>query len=35
MRVSFEEREELSNSLKEIAEAYKAGFSDDEDDWDV
>lgn len=34
MRIGFDEREALSNGLHEIAEAYKAGFSDD-DDWDV
>lgn len=35
MRVSVDEREELSNGLQEIAGAYVVDFeSDDEDGWD-
>jgi len=33
LRVSSDEREALSNGLQDIEQAYKAGFSDDED-WD-
>jgi len=33
LRVSSDEREALSNGLHYIEQAYKAGFSDDED-WD-
>jgi len=33
LRVSSDEREALSNGLHDIEQAYKAGFSDDED-WD-
>lgn len=35
VRVPAEEREELVNGLMELAEAYKGGFDDDEEEWDV